>query len=136
VARYPKDWAAFFASAADDPPLEIGVELAREWAATHDLVWLTGRPEHLRPVTTRWLAGHGLPVDRLLMRPPHDRRPARRYKAARLRALARDEEIAVVVDDDPEVVAELTAGGWPVYVADWVPYAAALREAQERDGRT
>jgi len=136
VARGRKNWNAFFAAAADDPPLEIGVALAREWAAEHDLVWLTGRPEHLRRVTERWLRAQRLPVPRLEMRPPDDRRPAKFFKADRLRALAAETEVAVVVDDDPEVVAELTHRGWPVYLADWVPYADALREAQERSGRT
>jgi hypothetical protein len=70
------------------------------------------------------------------MRPPHDRRPAKLYKADRLRTLAKDAEVAVVVDDDPDVVALLTTQGWPVYLADWVPYGEALRAAQERDGRT
>jgi phosphoglycolate phosphatase-like HAD superfamily hydrolase len=136
VAHHPKDWAAFFAAAADDPPLATGVDLAREWAAQHDLTWLTGRPEHLRRVTERWLRAQGLPVERLLMRPPHDRRPGRLYKADQLRTLAKQAEVAVVVDDDPDVVALLTRQGWPVYLADWVPYAEALRAAQERDGRT
>jgi phosphoglycolate phosphatase-like HAD superfamily hydrolase len=136
VARGRKNWAAFFAAAADDPPLPVGVALAREWAAEHDLVWLTGRPEHLRRVTERWLRAHRLPVQRLEMRPADDRRPARFFKADRIRTLAAETEVAVVVDDDPEVVAELTARGWPVYLADWVPYAEALREAQERSGRT
>ncbi len=136
VAHEPKNWTAFFAGAAADPPLATGVELARQWAAEHDLVWLTGRPERLRGVTERWLLAQGLPVPRLLMRPPHDRRPAKQFKADQLRRLASRCEVAVVVDDDPEVVAALTAAGWPVYLADWVPYAAALREAQEGDGRT
>jgi hypothetical protein len=30
----------------------------------------------------------------------------------------------------------LTEAGWPVRLADWVPYEDALREAQEREGRT
>jgi hypothetical protein len=136
LTRHPKDWVRFFAAADADPPLEIGVALAREWAAEHDLVWLTGRPEHLRRVTERWLRGQGLPVERLLMRPPDDRRPAKFFKADQIRVLARQTEVAVVVDDDTEVVAELKRRGFPVYLADWVPRAAALAEAQEREGRT
>jgi phosphoglycolate phosphatase-like HAD superfamily hydrolase len=136
LARHPKDWNRFFAAAGADPPLEIGVALAREWATQHDLVWLTGRPEHLRRVTEGWLRGHDLPVERLLMRPPDDRRPARLFKAERVRALAKETEVAVVVDDDPDVIAELKRRGWPVYLADWVPRAAALAEAQDREGRT
>jgi hypothetical protein len=136
LARRPRNWAAFFAAAHADPPLEIGVALAREWAAHHDLIWLTGRPEHLRPVTEQWLAAQGLPTHRLVMRPEGDRRPAKFFKAGQLMRLGRETDIAIVVDDDPEVVAQLTADGWPVHVADWVPYGRTLREAQEREGRT
>lgn len=136
LSRRPKDWAGFFAAAGDDPPLPTGVGLAREWAASHDLVWLTGRPEHLRRVTERWLRDQGLPVERLLMRPAHDRRPAKFFKADRVRELAAETEVAVVVDDDPDVAAELTRRGWTVYLADWVPRSGALAEAQDTDGRT
>jgi hypothetical protein len=148
LARQPKDWAGFFAAAERDPPLPVGVDLARAWAAGHDLVWLTGRPEHLRRVTTRWLTRHDLPADRLLMRPVGDRRAASLFKAERLARLRRvgwpdpggsagPLEIAVVVDDDVEVVALLKARGWPVYHADWMPVGGrVLDRAQEQDGRT
>jgi phosphoglycolate phosphatase-like HAD superfamily hydrolase len=134
--RRPKDWRRFFAAAGGDPALAAGVSLAREYARDHRLVWLTGRPEYLRPVTERWLARHDLPAAELLMRPAEDWRPAREYKASQLVRLAETGEVAVVVDDDPAVVSALTSAGWPVRLADWVPYAEALREAQERDGRT
>jgi hypothetical protein len=134
--RRPKDWAGFFAAAGDDPPLATGVALAREWASAHDLVWLTGRPEHLRRVTERWLRDQKLPVDRLLMRPADDRRPARFFKADRVKALSVETEVAVIVDDDPDVIAELTRRGWPVYLADWVPRSETLATAQDREGRT
>jgi hypothetical protein len=136
VAGRPKNWRRFFAGAGRDPALAPGVELAREYARDHRLVWLTGRPEYLRPVTEQWLARHGLPVDELLMRPASDRRPAREYKAQQLRRLGGTGEVAIVVDDDPAVVSTLSEAGWPVRLADWVPYAESLREAQEREGRT
>jgi hypothetical protein len=142
LARRPKNWGAFFAAADRDPPLEAGIALAHEYAREHRLVWLTGRPESLRPVTLGWLARHGLPEGTLVMRPAHDRRPARDFKAEQVAELAGTElagggsGIAVIVDDDPDVVARLGALGWPVRLADWVPYAESLRQAQERDGRT
>jgi hypothetical protein len=136
VARRPKDWGRFFAAADRDPGLPEGIELAREYARSHRLVWLTGRPEHLREVTEGWLRDHDLPVETLLMRPGGDRRPALAFKAEQLRRLGRTGRIALVVDDDPAVVAKLTGDGWPVRLADWVPYADSLREAQEREGRT
>ena len=136
VARRPKDWRRFFAAAGRDPALATGVDLAREYARDHDLVWLTGRPEHLRDLTERWLERHGLPAGELYMRPASDRRPAREYKASRLLRIAETGDVRIVVDDDPAVVQMLTEAGWPVHLADWIPYAESLRQSQERDGRT
>lgn len=132
----PKNWAAFFAGAAADPPLPEGVNLAQELATSHDIVWLTGRPERLRRVTTRWLRQHELPVEPLHMRRNGDFRPARRTKLAVVRALAAERTVAVVVDDDPAVITALEAAGVTTRMADWVPYREALREGQEREGRT
>jgi phosphoglycolate phosphatase-like HAD superfamily hydrolase len=134
--RHPKNWAAFFAAADRDPVLPEGVELALRQAAEHILVWLTGRPEHLRPVTDAWLRRAGLPAELLFMRPVNDRRPAKDFKAGQLARLVRESSIAIVVDDDPEVVAKLRRLGHPVQLADWVPRSATLHTAQEREGRT
>jgi hypothetical protein len=152
LEEYPPDWAGFFSAADLDPPIAHGLARVRGLVASgHEIVWLTGRPEWLRSVTRSWLAGHRLPTGTLLMRPVHDRRPARVLKAGALRALAAGRsvfgrrpgpprEIAVVVDDDTAVVARLRADGWPVEQADWLDLdpggADRLAEAQERDGRT
>lgn len=132
----PRRWDDFFARAADDPPLETGVRLVRELAADHDILWLTGRPERNRALTETWLAAQGLPDYPLLMRPDRDFRPARLHKRDELRRLRRGREIAVVVDDDTDVVATLTEDGFPVRLADWLPRSPTLRAAQEREGRT
>jgi hypothetical protein len=136
VARQPKNWRAFFAGAGDDPPLPEGLALARRYAPDHLLVWLTGRPDYLRGITRDWLGRHDLPSDRLVMRPTRDDRPARLWKPEQLPRIRRWGPIATIIDDDPAVVAALAEQGWPVTLADWVPYAETLREAQERDGRT
>ncbi|WP_197688098.1 MULTISPECIES: hypothetical protein [unclassified Actinoplanes] len=136
IANRPRNWPAFFAAAGRDPLLAEGADLVREYARDHELVWLTGRPERLRAVTERWFVERGLPAGRLLMRGDDDRRPARDFKAGRLERLAAQGTIAVVVDDDPDVVRRLKRDGYPVRLADWVPHAASLRAAQERDGRT
>jgi hypothetical protein len=135
VESRPKDWPAFFASAAADPPLAEGVARVKELRAGHEVVYLTGRPEHLRGVTEEWLERHGI-GGRVLMRRYRDFRPARVSKAEELRRLARGRTVAVVIDDDPEVCAALRAAGWPVEQAEWVPHGKTLREAQEREGRT
>src|SRR3569833_4146452 len=102
--KRPKDWARFFAAAGRDPALAEGVALAREYAESHVLVWLTGRPEHLREVTAGWLAARDLPSELLFMRPEGARRPAKDCKAHQLRLLAAESTVDLVVDDGPEVL--------------------------------
>jgi len=136
VEQRPQDWGRFFAGAAKDPLSEVGADWARKAAAEHDLVWLTGRPEWLRPVTARWLDQHDLPAGPLLMRGNGDYRPARDYKLAELRKLATREQIVVFVDDDPMVVEAAAVAGFTASLADWLPRGRAMAEAQEKAGRT
>ena len=132
----PRDWDAFFGAAADDPPLAAGLARVAQLATDHDVVWLTGRPEWLRETTVAWFVRHGLPGGRLIMRRGNDRRPARVVKRAELRRLAAGRTVAIVLDDDPAVVAALAADGWPVEHVAWVDYAPELGTAQEESGRT
>jgi hypothetical protein len=138
--RERPDWAAFFAAAGDDPVLDEGRAVAERLARDHDVVYLSGRPEHLRTVTERWLETWSLPVGRLLLRPSRDRRPARLLKREVVRRLARERPVGVVVDDDAEVAAALRAAGFPVLLADWgaapADEASRLRAAQEDRGVT
>jgi hypothetical protein len=140
VRRRPKDWVAFFAAAANDPPHDEGVALARHLARDHELVFLTGRPERLRDDTSAWLGRHGLDGHRLVMRPEGDRRPAAVVKRSLLDRLARGREVVVVVDDDPDVVATMAEAGYPTLHADWESRSGdddrALRTAQEVEGTT
>jgi phosphatidate phosphatase APP1 len=136
IESRPKRWEEFFARATDDPPLPSGLDLVRELLAGHDVQWLTGRPERNRALTERWLAAHGLPSGPLLMRPDRDFRPSRLTKREELRRLRRDRRIAIVVDDDPDVIATLAEDGFPVRLADWLPHSSTLRAAQEKEGRT
>jgi phosphoglycolate phosphatase-like HAD superfamily hydrolase len=136
IERRPKDWDGFFAAAARDEPLAEGVTLAREALETYDLAWLTGRPERLRTVTSRWLAALELPATPLVMRRNRDFRPARLAKVDELRTLAQGRTVAMVVDDDPAVTEALAEAGYPVRLATWVPREPALKSAQEREGRT
>jgi hypothetical protein len=131
-----KDWAAFFAAAADDPLLAEGAETVRRLAEVYDLVYLSGRPERLRAVTRTWLAGHDLPSGPLVLRPDRDLRPSRLFKVAELRRLSESRTVVVLVDDDPRVLEDARAAGFDVLPANWMGEHSALREAQERDGRT
>ena len=58
LASRPKNWDGFFAAAKDDELLEVGAEFAKRAAGTHDIVYLTGRPERLRAATQAWLDEH------------------------------------------------------------------------------
>ncbi|MFM9596296.1 hypothetical protein ACKI1J_03930 [Streptomyces scabiei] len=136
LERKPRDWNAFFAAAPQDPPLAEGVALARASARECEVLYLTGRPERCRRDTVDWLAAHGLPEGRIRMRRDNDRRPARRTKLEILRELARNREIRVLVDDDELVCADAERAGFRVVRARWAADSAALKEAQEGEGRT
>jgi phosphoglycolate phosphatase-like HAD superfamily hydrolase len=136
LERSPRDWAGFFAAASEDPPLAEGVALALSSARECEVVYLTGRPERCRRATVEWLAEHGLPEGRIWMRRNDDRRPARRTKLEILRRLARDREVRVLVDDDEFVCEEAERAGFTVVRARWAAASAALKDAQEREGRT
>ncbi|MFF9555813.1 hypothetical protein ACF1DY_08325 [Streptomyces albus] len=136
VEQQPRDWDAFFAAAVDDPPLTAGVALAKETAETADLAYVTGRPERCRADTLAWLAEHGLPAGRLVMRAGGDRRPARITKPELLRRLARQREICLVVDDDELVCAAYERAGFRVLRADWMAAQPLLEIVQEDEGRT
>ncbi|WP_370266810.1 hypothetical protein [Streptomyces sp. V4I8] len=132
----PRDWDGFFAAAPQDPPLAQGIELARESAQECEVLYLTGRPERCRRDTLDWLAAQGLPDGRVYMRRNDDRRPARRTKLEILRRLARTREIRVLVDDDELVCEDAERAGFTVVRARWTAPSAALKVAQEREGRT
>jgi phosphoglycolate phosphatase-like HAD superfamily hydrolase len=129
-------WERFFRAADEDPLLEEGAERLREAQLDHDVVFLTGRPERNRRLTSDWLARHDLPTGPLFMRPDDDHRPARYLKREVLRELARTREVALVLDDDPAVYRMLLDDGWPIELATWLPHSSTLQDAQENKGRT
>ncbi len=133
---YPQRWEQFFRAADRDPLLAEGAERLRAALVDHDVIYLTGRPERNRGLTKRWLRRHGLPTGPLLMREDDDYRPARWMKREALRELAVDRTVVSVLDDDPAVVEQLAADGWPVELATWLPHSSTLQRAQERQGRT
>jgi hypothetical protein len=134
--RRPRDWDAFFAAAPADPPLADGVALCREAARDCEVVYLTGRPERCREDSLAWLAEQGLPDGALHMRRNDDRRPARVTKLQILRGLGRNREIRMLVDDDELVCDAAEQAGFRVVRARWAAPSEALKDAQEREGRT
>jgi len=136
VAARPKDWRSFFAAARDDALLAEGEDTVRRLAEVYEIVYLSGRPERLREVTERWFHQHDLPPGRLLLRPYSDYRPSSIWKVEMLETLAHTRTVVVLVDDDPRVLDSARQAGFDVLPATWMGEHTALREAQERDGRT
>ena len=132
----PKDWAAFFAAAPDDPPLDKGLETARRLAEVCDVVYLSGRPEHCRQDTLDWFEKYDVPPGELILRRRGDYRPARVTKVETLDRLSERATVSVFVDDDPLVCEAARAAGYDVLPADWMPEQPTLLQAQEVEGRT
>ena len=145
LAARPKNWEGFFAAAKNDQVLDVGAEFAKRAAATHEIVYLTGRPERLRAATQAWLDQQLLPTGRLVMRSDGDRRPGAVVKLHELRRLRRDSTVELLVDDDPSVIDAARSAGFTVQLADWMPRPAdpeplfgrdLLHDAQQHEGRT
>ncbi|MET9514666.1 HAD family acid phosphatase [Streptomyces sp. NPDC002994] len=137
LERKPRDWDGFFGAAPDDPPLPEGVRMVQESAGECEVVYLTGRPERCRRDTLDWLAAQGLPEGRVWMRRDNDRRPARHTKLEILKRLAaQGAEVRMLVDDDELVCVAAEQAGFTVVRAGWAVTSAALKDAQEREGRT
>jgi hypothetical protein len=136
LERRPPDWRAFFAAARHDTLLQQGYDVVLALAEVCEVVYLSGRPESIRRDTEDWLTRHGLADGEVHLRPRGDFRPARLFKVEVLRRLAARAPVSVVVDDDPDVIAAVTAAGFDVLPATWMGAAERLHDAQERDGRT
>ncbi len=142
VSGSRRDWDAFFEAAADDTLLAQGAAMVHhEQGAGRLVVYLSGRPERLRGVTLKWLHDNGLPPADLVLRPDADHSPAVTFKLDRLREMASAFTIALLVDDDTQVVDAVRRHDPPLVtttvLADWQPDAArrVLRRGQ-RGGRT
>ena len=134
IEKRPKDWDSFFARAKDDAVLDEGLAVATTLATDHEIVYLTGRPERLRRETLTWLRD-----GKMYMRGNTDRRPSVTMKLGRLKRLAEDRPVAVLVDDDVKVCAAAEKAGYTVMRADWgldAETQPTLFEAQEKEGRT
>ena len=140
IERGRKNWTAFFAAAADDAIHQEGVAIVETLRTGHEVVFVTGRPEHLRTTTEAWLQAAGVGGHRLLMRGDQDRRPAPQLKREIIARLARGRTIGIVVDDDPKVLSLLSSAGYPTFAASWerrsTDERAALESAQDRQGLT
>lgn len=106
------DWDAFHRDQHEDPLLEAQAALMRMLYETgYYIILLTARPETYRAVTMAWLHGYTLRHHELIMRP--DEWPNRGYKKEVLTNLGTMYVIRLVLDDDPDVIADARSLGLP-----------------------
>lgn len=124
VEQRPKNWDGFFGACSSDPVLPQGLELVVHLASDHTIVYLSGRPESCRESTQNWLDRVGAPPGQLILRAEGDRRPARITKVELLNSIEQD--VAIVVDDDPAVLRAVQAAGYTTLHADWMTDSPTL----------
>jgi len=122
-----RDWKSYFDAIGEDPPIAASMEVLRAMhAAGIRIVFLTGRPDHTRRTTQRWLKANGLTeYDRLVMRPPGEFRPAGRFKADEVEKLRREYELVCAFEDRIDVADALREAGVPVFLYGGGALAAA-----------
>lgn len=128
------DWAQVYApeNIARDPLLKKGYDHHQRLAAEGaEIYYLTARKERNRPATAKWLAAHGFPVERLIMKPDDETRRGSVWKLAWFETLIAADGHAgrtiVVIDNSTQLLIDLNRrareDGWPVetILADWMP---------------
>jgi phosphoglycolate phosphatase-like HAD superfamily hydrolase len=122
-----RDWKSYFDAIGEDPPIAASMEVLRAMhAAGIRIVFLTGRPDHTRRTTQRWLKANGLTeYDRLVMRPPGEFRPAGRFKVDEVEKLRREYELVCAFEDRIDVADALREAGVPVFLYGGGALAAA-----------
>ena len=93
-----KDWKAFFEGMDRDTPIKEMIRRVQGFGKSNDLIVVTGRPEHYRKRTEKWLAKHGIRYRRLFMRPDGDHRPDYTVKEEVLREFPQG-QIVLAIDD-------------------------------------
>lgn len=122
-----RDWKSYFDAIGEDPPIAASMEVLRAMhAAGNRIVFLTGRPDHTRRTTERWLKANGLTgYDRLVMRSPHDFRPAGAFKVDEVTRLRREYQLVCAFEDRIDVADALRGAGVPVFLYGAGALAAA-----------
>lgn len=119
IKEQPKDWDAFYAAVKDDPPLPIGIALAR--AMRSSVIWITGRRASTMDDTKAWLIDQGLRELPLFMREDDDYRNAAVLKLGHLITIEEQlgYEVGLIIEDDPAVCEAYRMAGYNVLQANW-----------------
>jgi beta-phosphoglucomutase-like phosphatase (HAD superfamily) len=123
-----RDWKSYFDAIEEDPPIAASIELLHALRSYGiRIIYLTGRPEHTRERTERWLKANGLAeYDLLAMRPDGERRHAGEFKVDEIAKLRLQYEIVCAFEDRIDVAEHLREGGVPVFL-----YGAGAEAAAE-----
>jgi len=123
-----RDWKSYFDAIEEDPPIAASIAILHALHATGmRILFLTGRPEHTRERTLRWLKANGLTeYDELLMRPHGEFRPAGFFKAEVIAALRERYELVCAFEDRVDVAESIRESGIPVFL-----YGAGAEAAAE-----
>lgn len=93
-----KNWKAFFEAMDHDTPIDAMIRQVHKLEKDHDILIVTGRPEHYRSRTEKWLKDQGVRYSRLFMRPDGDHRPDYEVKVEVLREYPKG-QIVLAIDD-------------------------------------
>lgn len=111
IQSKPKDWHAFHTECLVDPIIENIRELLYcLQSRPHQIVYVTGRPEHTRELTLSWLKEHAFPPGDLFMRKPNDYREDFVIKAEVLDLLEQNNKKILCALEDRTQVVEMWRG--------------------------
>jgi hypothetical protein len=100
-----RHWDQYFEACTDDKPCWPVIQLINAMSRyTYEIWILSGRKETVRPQTKAWLEKHGVPYNKLIMRPTDDRTDDYKLKIQWLEAFELRERLLFVLEDRQRVV--------------------------------
>lgn len=98
-------WDVFNLACKDDAPLDYRIQMVRLMAATHELVYLTGRSDVCREPTLKTLDKFNCPPAELIMRPRDDHRKGYEFKAEAIGIQLAKRQVSefALIDDDETI---------------------------------
>lgn len=109
-ANVTSGWLRFNMAAGADAPIQDNIDLMNTQPEEWELIILTGRSDDALDITVDWLERHGVPYDRLIMRPKGDHRKDIEFKEEKLREIGLD-RILCCFDDLEHVVKHIRSLG-------------------------
>lgn len=103
LQKEPKNYEEFFNGVIFDAPYWEVIYQIQDLAKTHDVVFVSGRPDTCSAATCEWLYSYRLPYVAVLMRRGGDHRPDDLIKEELLKFIPKD-KVVLVVDDRPRVI--------------------------------